>query len=197
MTIGGSKFGPPQPLKLASYPTVAICGQSDPFAGAAQTGQPEPFKPKSARFQPPTAARPSVARESGVARCSRAWRLPLVRSRPPTRSRSPPGRGNVCGLVTYYDALAVVEEPRVILPTKTVRIGRQQPATADADEHGEQEQMEEEEQELEQEEQEQQLDEQEEEEEEAAEEQEEIDDGNQETSEVARWQASKPQSLQP
>ncbi|EGZ17159.1 hypothetical protein PHYSODRAFT_559876 [Phytophthora sojae] len=64
-----------------------------------------------------------------------------------------PGRGNVYGLVTYYDALAVVEEPRVILPTKTVRLVREQPATEDADEQGEQgeqEQMEEEDEEEEQ-----------------------------------------------
>ncbi|GMF40904.1 unnamed protein product [Phytophthora fragariaefolia] len=59
-----------------------------------------------------------------------------------------PGRGNVYGLVTYYDALAVVEEPRVIAPTKTVRLVRGQPATADAEpQPTEQEQMEEGEQE--------------------------------------------------
>ncbi|POM61564.1 hypothetical protein PHPALM_29400, partial [Phytophthora palmivora] len=39
-----------------------------------------------------------------------------------------PGRGNVHGLVTYYDGLAVVEEPAVIVPTKVVRLARDQPA---------------------------------------------------------------------
>ncbi|KAG7390958.1 hypothetical protein PHYPSEUDO_006093 [Phytophthora pseudosyringae] len=41
-----------------------------------------------------------------------------------------PGRGNVNGLVTYYDALAVVEETPIILPTKTVRLVRDQPAVS-------------------------------------------------------------------
>ncbi|KAK1943805.1 hypothetical protein P3T76_005201 [Phytophthora citrophthora] len=41
-----------------------------------------------------------------------------------THSLESPERGNVYGLVTYYDALAVIEETPIILPTKTVRIGR-------------------------------------------------------------------------
>ncbi|KAG1704294.1 hypothetical protein DVH05_006302 [Phytophthora capsici] len=41
-----------------------------------------------------------------------------------THSLESPERGNVYGLVTYYDALAVVEETTIILPTKTVRIGQ-------------------------------------------------------------------------
>lgn len=43
-----------------------------------------------------------------------------------------PGRGNVNGLVTYYDGLAVVEEPRIIVPTKTVVFpSAKAPATSD------------------------------------------------------------------
>ncbi|KAG3207193.1 hypothetical protein JG687_00002786 [Phytophthora cactorum] len=46
----------------------------------------------------------------------------------PAHQLESPERGNVHGLVTYYDALAEVEETPIILPTKTVRLVRAQPA---------------------------------------------------------------------
>ncbi|GMF09193.1 unnamed protein product [Phytophthora lilii] len=65
----------------------------------------------------------------------------------PAQSPESPGRGNVYGLVTYYDGLAVVEEPPVILPTKKVRLVRHQPAVAEPQPKEEQEQEEAQEQE--------------------------------------------------
>ncbi|KAE8916040.1 hypothetical protein PF005_g18317 [Phytophthora fragariae] len=98
---------------------------------------------------------------------------------PSAHTLESPGHGNVYGLVTYYDALAVVEEPRVVLPTKTVRLVREQPATVDADKQGEQDEKE------------QGLEEEEVMEEEAVEEQEDTETGNQEMSEVPAV-AAKP-----
>ncbi|OWZ07663.1 hypothetical protein PHMEG_00019917 [Phytophthora megakarya] len=72
-----------------------------------------------------------------------------------THSHESPTRGNVHGLVTYYDALAVVEDPAIIAPTKkTVRIGREEPAVNEQPkdvEREEQEQLQEQEEEEEQE----------------------------------------------
>ncbi|ETI45218.1 hypothetical protein F442_10033 [Phytophthora nicotianae P10297] len=51
----------------------------------------------------------------------------------PNHQHESPERGNVHGLVTYYDALAVVEETPIIQPTKVVRIVPAQPAMSEAE----------------------------------------------------------------
>lgn len=53
----------------------------------------------------------------------------------PAHELESPERGNVHGLITYYDALAVVEETPIILPTKIVRLDvvRDQPAMSEAE----------------------------------------------------------------
>ncbi|KAH7484352.1 hypothetical protein PRIC1_003661 [Phytophthora ramorum] len=53
----------------------------------------------------------------------------------PARALESPGRGNVCGLVTYYDGLAVVEEPPMPVAAKTVRLVLNQSASNDAEPH--------------------------------------------------------------
>ncbi|KAK1945657.1 hypothetical protein P3T76_002705 [Phytophthora citrophthora] len=125
-----------------------------------------------------------------------------------THSLESPERGNVYGLVTYYDALAVVEETPIILPTKIVRIGRDLAVVSaeveleSVEQTQEQEQIEQEPQEQEQEQEQEQIEQEpqeqikEEQQEQVEKKAEEQQEDNQDTSEVPTAPVSSPARLE-